>query len=236
MDRTALALGLKNAVDLLAANLAQRDALNALKLEGKTLTEITALILAGTAANAERLDGKTYDEIVTILTGDGSLVADLQAQLAAFIARRDNPHEVTKDQVGLGLVENFAVATSEEAAAGAVDKYVTPAIAKELVQAGIDALVGTAPEALDTIQELAAALQNNPDVINSLLEQIATKETPAGAQAKADDALAQAKAYTDAEATETLTAAQAYNDASIQVIVDECNRLAAEIEGVPAGV
>lgn len=233
MDRIALALGFKNAMASLAANLAQRDALNALKLDGYSLSELTGYILQGTAYNSERLDGKTYEEIVGILTGDDSLLVGIQNQLNTFIARRDNPNEVTKAQVGLGSVENFGVATSEEAAAGAVDKYITPAIAKELVKAAIDGLVGTAPEALDTIQELAAAFQNNPDIINNLIDQIAAKETPAGAQAKVDTALVEAKAYTDTSSTAALEAAKVHSDNSMQVLTDEINRLAGWVEGVP---
>lgn len=238
MDHAVLVQNLKGSLQNLATNLANKDALNSLKLEGKTLAEVTALILQGTAANASKLEGKTYQEIVDALTGEGSLVSDVQAQLDAFIARRDNPHAVTKDQVGLSDVQNFAVATSAEAAAGAVDKYVTPALAKELVQAGIDALVGAAPDALNTLQELAAALNNDPNIINSLQAQIDGKETPAGAQAKADAALTAANTYTDTKATDTLALAEAYNDDAIQAIIDECNLLSADIEAqaAPTGV
>ncbi len=40
---------------------------------------------------------------------------------------RDNPHGVTKADVGLGNVENYAIATEDEAFAGNVkDRYITP--------------------------------------------------------------------------------------------------------------
>jgi len=96
------------------------------------------------------------------------------------MARTDNPHAVTKEQVGLGLVENFGIATDEEAVAGtAADKYLT---AKNLGAFWADK-IGAAPETLDTIHEIAAALQNNPDVITSL-------ETLVGENKAALDALA----------------------------------------------
>ncbi len=45
----------------------------------------------------------------------------------AHTARTDNPHAVTKLQVGLGSVQNYAIATAAEAIAGVVnDKYMTP--------------------------------------------------------------------------------------------------------------
>ena len=46
-----------------------------------------------------------------------------------------NPHNVTKDQIGLFNVQNFAVATQEEARAGvANDRYMTPRRTTQLVQ------------------------------------------------------------------------------------------------------
>lgn len=54
----------------------------------------------------------------------------------------DNPHEVTKAQVGLGLVQNFGIATQPEAEAGLVaNKYATPASVKRYVDVNVgDAL------------------------------------------------------------------------------------------------
>ncbi len=44
------------------------------------------------------------------------------------VARRDNPHVVTKFQVGLGFVENYRVATVSEAQQGVINNaYMTPA-------------------------------------------------------------------------------------------------------------
>ena len=45
-----------------------------------------------------------------------------------------NPHQVTKDQVGLGNVLDYGIATVDEALTGtATDKYMTPALVKEVV-------------------------------------------------------------------------------------------------------
>ncbi len=133
------------------------------RLDGK-------LNIVDQAADSAKLDGKTLAEIQTLIGGDiSAALSDLEAQFAAFIARTDNPHAVTAEQVGLGLVANYAVASSVEAVAGeATDKYMTPAGSKALLDAFWAEQVGTAPETLDTIQELAAALQNNPDAITAL--------------------------------------------------------------------
>lgn len=125
------------------------------------------------AADSSLLEGKTLAQIKTEIEGaTGAELDALELIVNTFIARRDNPHAVTKAQVGLGLVENFGAATTLEAAAGtAVDKNVTPA--------GLAAFwagkVGAAPATLDTIAEIAAALQNNPDVISQLLTGLGNK-------------------------------------------------------------
>lgn len=49
--------------------------------------------------------------------------------------RKDNPHEVTKVQVGLGSVQNFGLATDQEAITGAVNnKYMTPHLTRIAMQ------------------------------------------------------------------------------------------------------
>lgn len=118
--------------------------------EGKTLAQVTAQIQALSKADVDALSA-----IVT-----------------AHNADKNNPHAVTKAQVGLGLVDNFATATGAEAAAAvAADKFITAS--------GLGSFwaskVGAAPETLDTIAEIAAALQNNPDVINNLLTSVGGK-------------------------------------------------------------
>lgn len=123
-----------------------------------------------TAVNSAKLEGKTLAEIQSLIGDDiNAALAILEADFTAFVARRDNPHEVTAEQVGLGLVANYAPTTLEEAVAGlASDKYMTPAASKALLDAFWADVAGTAPETLNTINELAEALQNNPDVITAL--------------------------------------------------------------------
>lgn len=143
--------------------------------------------------------------------GDASDLEALQAAFNAFVAAKATVTEIVEGSDNVKYVTALAVR-------GAIDQAVAE-------------LVGTAPEALDTIQELAEALQNNPDVIAGLVDQIATKETPEGAQAKADAALVEAKAYADTTAASSVEAAQLYSDSTTQALIDELNRLAAEIEG-----
>ncbi len=57
-----------------------------------------------------------------------------QAKVDAHANRTDNPHSVTKSQVGLGNVENYGIATQAEAEAGSVNnKYMTPLRTKQAI-------------------------------------------------------------------------------------------------------
>lgn len=59
----------------------------------------------------------------------------------AHIAKKDNPHTVTKAQVGLGSVSNYALATQAEAQAGTSNsKYMTPLRTKEAITSQTSAL------------------------------------------------------------------------------------------------
>ena len=64
----------------------------------------------------------------------------------------------------------------------------TGALAK--INAAIDALIDGAPGTLDTLAEIAAALAEDDDALAALTALISTKEPPAGAQSKADAAVA----------------------------------------------
>lgn len=81
-------------------------------------------------ANA-RIDD-LYVQVARLDARIDSVLADLDVvrkDLAAHIADKSNPHETTKAQVGLGLVENYGIATLAEAQAGIVtNKYMTPSL------------------------------------------------------------------------------------------------------------
>lgn len=63
-----------------------------------------------------------------------AIAAQVGKAYAAHAANQLNPHNVTKDQVGLFNVQNYAVATQEEARAGTLnDRYMTPLRTTQLV-------------------------------------------------------------------------------------------------------
>ena len=178
------------------------------------------------AVDSKLLEGKSLAEIQTLInTYSDAQLKQVSDALAAFIARRDNPNQVTKAQVGLGLVDNFATATGADAVAGtAANLFLTPAA---LASFWADK-VGTAPETLDTIQEIANALQNNPDVIDALQKvsddnkvAIATLEgTVAANKTAAEEADAAAAAKVVADIAAALAEAKAYADTGLATKLD----------------
>lgn len=180
------------------------------------------LDITAQAADSLKLGGKTLAEVQQIIGDDAAAqLATLNDEFEAFIARQDNPHNVTKAQVGLGNVDNFGTATNAEAVGGIVaDKFVTPAN----LQAFWADKVGSAPETLDTIQELAAALQNNPDAISAL-------QSIAGDNQAAIAALqtALATAISDAAADATAKADAAQAAATAAAIADADAKLATKL-------
>lgn len=118
-----------------------------------------------TVGNTSTLEGRSLAEVEALLGDAGiALLETLQGEYNAFVARTDNPHGITHGQiVGLEQFPGFGLATEIEAVEAVVDnKLLNPT----LLQAFWDSKVGDAPEDLDTIQELAEVLQNNPEVIN----------------------------------------------------------------------
>jgi hypothetical protein len=224
MTNAALEAALKAALQRLVTALANKTAPDSLKLEGKTLAEITTQILAGKAASAAEADSALALGGKDLATIEAERAAALTAAIDALRLELEGSIDgVTKESIGLGDVVNYGVATETEALAGAADKYVTAFLADKIAQAKIDELVGASPETLNTIQEIAAALNNDPDVINSMMTAIGTKETPEGAQAKADAAQAAATAAAADALTTEATALRgefAAADAALQGQVD----------------
>jgi len=84
-------------------------------------------------------------EVVNAIEGiRDALLINSQTNAAAHIADTNNPHQTTKEQVGLGNVQNYPIATGTEALAGTSNNtYVTPALVKLMLDGsgGNDSLV-----------------------------------------------------------------------------------------------
>ena len=107
----------------------------------------------------------------------------------AHTLRIDNPHSVTKAQVGLDQVDNTSdinkpVSNATQTALnGKADNAITlagygitDADTSSEVDAKIAGLVGAAPSTLDTLNELANALGDDPNFATTIAAQIGTKQ------------------------------------------------------------
>lgn len=160
----------------------------------------------------------TLEKLASAIGNDPTFATTAATALANHAARVDNPHAVTKEQVGLGQVSNYAVALQATAEAGTANNvYMTPlrvaqAIAVQTagnslllggqtlaqilaaadastdnkISVAIAGLIDSAPGALNTLNELAAAMGDDPNFAATVTSNLASKETPAGAQAKVD--------------------------------------------------
>jgi len=88
------------------------------------------------AIGAETPDGAQQKADAAAASALSSALAYTDSAVAAHANRTDNPHGVTKAQVGLGSVENYGVAAQAEAEAGTVNnKYMTPLRTKQAIDA-----------------------------------------------------------------------------------------------------
>jgi hypothetical protein len=96
------------------------------------------------ATQVEAQDGTLNDKYMTPLRVKQAIVALASGDIAAHTLDMGNPHNTTKTQVGLGLVENYTVASQAEAEAGnATDKYMTPLRTNQAIATLISGTVTT---------------------------------------------------------------------------------------------
>lgn len=88
----------------------------------------------GIATTPEAQAGTVNNKYMTPLTTSQAITQLALIPLNAHIADKANPHQTTKAQVGLGLVENYQPATQAEAEAGTrTDRYLTPLTTKQAI-------------------------------------------------------------------------------------------------------
>ena len=89
-----------------------------------------------TATVGEATAAVANNRFMTPLRTKQLIDAVATAALNAHMADMNNPHQVTKTQVGLGSVQNFALASQAEAEAGASNaRYMTPLRTREAIEA-----------------------------------------------------------------------------------------------------
>lgn len=95
--------------------------------------------------------------------------------LTAHINDKNNPHQVTKEHIGLGNVDNTADSekpVSKEQQRVIDEKYKS---ANTYTDQKVAQLINGAPETLDTLKEVADAIAQNKNVVDALNAAIGTK-------------------------------------------------------------
>lgn len=129
-------LGLPNAYNP-APHLHDIDDLYGMEYVVESLERIRAAIVLGDYNDHEEIRQRIENLKQYLLEQDQQILAQLQTHLDD----KQNPHDTTKTQVGLGLVDNFATASQTAAEAGTVNNlFMTPL----RVAQAIDKLLGVA--------------------------------------------------------------------------------------------
>lgn len=159
--------------------LALRAALDDLDLSGK-------LDVGAQAVDSALLDGNSLAEIIATITGGAALTLSslsdaVDAVLMRVASLEVNKLDATAQAVDSALLEGRGIidltASKMEGVAGVVtDKFMSPKTTKDALDAHWAEKVGAAPETLDTIEEIVAALRNAPDALDAL-ESVAKEYT-----------------------------------------------------------
>lgn len=114
-----------------------------IRYTGKSGNTLTGVIrgVEGTAKNwnagskiARNFTAADYEAMRANISDASGSAETAKSSVAAHIADNGNPHGVTKAQVGLGNVDNYATASQAQAEAGAAsDKLMTPQRTKQYV-------------------------------------------------------------------------------------------------------
>lgn len=90
------------------------------------------------------------DRYLTPYSGKALVQQYVTVELDAHAQRTDNPHQTDKDQVGLGNVMNYEMASDQDMTAGhATDKYVNPYGVRKKIEDYVPALIAVHTEDMD---------------------------------------------------------------------------------------
>ncbi|MBN22504.1 MAG: hypothetical protein CL678_14565 [Bdellovibrionaceae bacterium] len=177
------------ALNAVVGKLRDRVAVNATLLDNVSLEDTVDAVRAGTVSETTLLGGQTSADIKAGITGGSeSTVMDVLAAFETQRDRTDNPFEITKEQVGLGNVQNFSRASSAQTLSGSrEDLYVALSDVQLTIDTVLGEIIDGSPEAMATLNDISEAIGDDPDFAATLYGLIDAKETPTGAQTKVDD-------------------------------------------------
>jgi len=132
-------------------------------------------------ASAPKLTTARTISLLGDVSGSTSFDGSANVTITATVADDSHNHVISNID---GLQAALDAKETPTGAQAKVDSAL--ASAKNYTDTKVAGVVNSAPEALDTLYELAEALGNDPNFATTIMTEIGTKETPAGAQAKVD--------------------------------------------------
>ena len=128
----------KNAIDKQAGDLVNLHANNQANPHNVTAAQLGLGNVQNyvMATNAEAINGALFTRYMSPANTKAVMDAFATGPFASHVNNKLNPHEVDKVQVGLGNVENYRVATADEARGGSINTvYMTPLRVRQAIQA-----------------------------------------------------------------------------------------------------
>lgn len=166
-------------------------------IANNAIDETKIQLNVGGALKGLAQDGVTVVELLKLGSADELLVKGLQVATKAMV----DAEETARQSADLAAI----------------------AEAKAYADQKVADLIDNAPALLDTLKEIAQAINNDPDIFNTLVAQIGVVSAGLAQElldrAAADlQVLADAKAYADSKDVVTLASANSYTDAQIAAI------------------
>ena len=132
----------------------------------------------GLSSQASAEAGTSNASYMTPLSTKQAIAAIGLAALNTHIADKTNPHQTDKTQIGLANVQNYAVASQDEARAGtATDKYMTPQRTRQLVLEYVTVELGGHAGRTDNPHQVTAVQVGLGNVQNYAIASLAEAQT-----------------------------------------------------------
>lgn len=169
----------------------------------KSQVGLASVLNYGVATQTEAEAGTSNSKYMTPLSTKQAIIKQAATLVTTHVDDKANPHNVTKAQVGLAKVLDYELATEADAEGGTShQKYMTPLRTKQAITKQ------TTAHFTDKVQHITADERNSWNA----------KETPEGAQAKANEVLRQAKNYASQVGENVLRDAKTYTQESASTL------------------
>lgn len=146
----------------------------------------------GVATKVEAEEGTSNSKYMTPIRVKEAIAKQATEAVSSHTSDKNNPHGVTKGQVGLDKVQNYGVATTVSAEAGSSqNEYMTPFLTKKLLDKNVvksDSVTSTSSETLATSNAVKTANDTAKEALSkthTLSSSTTSTSTTVGANSKA---------------------------------------------------